>query len=262
MCLILLAYQVHAKYPLVVAANRDEFYDRPTAPADFWDTHRELLAGRDLQGGGTWLGITRQGRFAALTNFRRPQGPEASAPSRGRIVLDCLAGTESMESYLNQLSDSSARYNGFNLLAGTVDSLVYFANETGKIETVSPGIHGLCNHLLDTPWPKVVRGKTRLSKCLEKESGPDLEELVCLMLDVTPAPDAELPDTGVGLEMESMLSSIFIRSPSYGTRSSTILLVDHKNNVTFLEVTYDEDCGKESRRLHEFKLQPRKNCEP
>lgn len=234
MCLILFAWKAHANFPLILAANRDEFYKRPTAPASFWEDAPGLLAGRDLQAGGTWLGITRRGRVAALTNYRDPTTLKDGAPSRGMLVSDFLRGRRTPEAYLRWLSPMAARYNGFGLLVGNSDELHYFSNR-GMKAPLSPGIHGMSNHLLDTPWPKVERGKQALGSLLESEKAPSPEALLDLVADRSRPPDDRLPITGVGLEWERVLSPLFIESPAYGTRSSTILIIDRKGRVTFVE---------------------------
>jgi uncharacterized protein with NRDE domain len=218
-CLILVAWQAHPDYPLVVAANRDEFYARRTAGADFWPDHPQILAGRDLEAGGTWLGITRSGRFAALTNYRDPATLKPQAPSRGQLVADFLAGETAIDSYLDALD--AAAYNGFNLLLGDHDKLVAFSNISMQRHELAPGVYGLSNALLDTPWPKVGAGKTALSGALA--ALPDESALFRLLRDDTRHPDAALPATGVSLEWERLLSAAFIRSPAYGTRCSTVI---------------------------------------
>lgn len=233
MCLILVAWKTDRNFPLILAANRDEFYERPSAPADFWDEAPDLLAGRDLREGGTWLGITRSGRVAALTNYRDPASLKAQAPSRGILVGDYLRGRETPEAYLDRIAPEADRFNGFNLLFGDTDRLISFSNR-GRRELLQPGIYGLSNHLLDTPWPKVTQGKRGLETLLHTGQGLT-EALFVLLADRTCAPDNRLPDTGVGLEWERILSPLFIESPTYGTRSSTVLLIDRKGNVTFIE---------------------------
>lgn len=234
MCLILFAWRRHPDYPLILAANRDEFYERPTAPAAFWEDARGLLAGRDLREGGTWLGVTRRGRFAALTNYRDPAALKEAAPSRGGLVSGYLRGRLSPSSYLRRLRPGAARYNGFGLLAGNPDELHYFSNR-GDSAAVPPGIHGMSNHLLDTPWPKVERGMQALEGLLEREKKPSTVSLLDLLADRSRPPDERLPATGVGLEWERVLSPLFIESPLYGTRSSTVLIIDRRGRVTFVE---------------------------
>jgi uncharacterized protein with NRDE domain len=234
MCLILFAWKVHRQYPLILIANRDEFYERPTAPADFWDDAPRLLAGRDLQEGGTWLGITRGGKLAALTNYRDPATLKRNAPSRGHLVSDYLRNRQAPENYVRGLKKKAAQYNGFNLLLGSVSELLCFSNRDG-LHRVAPGIHGMSNHLLDTPWPKVEQGKQALGKLISGKKNPSPEELLSLLADRSRPPDEQLPATGVGLEWERVLSPLFIESPLYGTRSSTLLIIDGTSHVTFFE---------------------------
>jgi uncharacterized protein with NRDE domain len=238
MCLIFVAIDAHPNYRTVIAANRDEFYDRPTAPASFWTDAPELLAGRDLRAGGTWIGITRTGRIAALTNYRDPGPVKSDAPSRGKLVSDFLLGREDPVGYLERLSRIAHSYNGFSLIVGKTAEFYYYSNREEKIRTLCPGIHGLSNHLLDTPWPKVEKGKEVLGRFLAEEN-LSLERVLDMLLDRTVAMDESLPDTGVGLEWERILSPIFIMSATYGTRSSTIILVDRNGMATFTERSFD-----------------------
>jgi uncharacterized protein with NRDE domain len=237
MCLILFALHAHPEYRLVVAANRDEFYARPTDPAAFWEDAPDVLAGRDRQAGGTWIGITRSGRFAAITNYRDPGKILPHAPSRGDLVADFLRGTGEPEAYLKALQSRASAYNGFNLLIGRGDDLWYYSNVEDQIRKLVPGVYGLSNHLLDTPWPKVVRGKESLRRILAEGSvvpGQVLTELKHTVI----AADKDLPDTGVGLEWERLLSPMFIATEGYGTRSSTVVLVRPDGKVHFSERTY------------------------
>jgi uncharacterized protein with NRDE domain len=213
----------------VVAANRDEFYARRTASADFWPAHPHVLAGRDLEAGGTWLGITREGRFAALTNYRDPASHKPNAPSRGGLVADFLIGTASIDTYLDTLS--AADYNGFNLLLGDGQRLVAFSNISGQRHELAPGIYGLSNHLLDTPWPKVGAGKAALTAALA--ALPDETALFRLLRDDTRPPDGALPATGVSLDWERLLSAAFICGPDYGTRCSTVVKVGAASSGRF-----------------------------
>ena len=234
MCLILFAYQVHPDYPLIMAANRDEFYERPTAPAAFWEDAPHVLAGRDLEKGGTWMGVTRTGRFAAITNYRAPGQNRTDMKSRGFLVSDYLIGVEEPRAYLQRVQQERESYNGFNLLAGDTKSLYYYSPILDEIKKVPPGIHGLSNAVLDTPWPKVRKGSERLKQTLSYKT---IEEpfLLSILSDSEEAPEEELPETGVGKEWEKLLSPLFIQSDKYGTRSSTILTVNHERNVMFTE---------------------------
>jgi uncharacterized protein with NRDE domain len=240
MCLVLFSYRQRADWPLVFAANRDEFYDRPTVPAAFWDDAPQVLAGRDLQGGGTWCGLTRTGRFAALTNYRDLRHLQPEAPSRGALVADFLRGQASPEAYLHALAPTADQYNGFNLLVGDTDTLWYFSNYEHRVRRLAPGLYGLSHHLLDTPWPKVATGKAALQTVLD--NGPlQPDTLFDVLADPTVYPDDQLPDTGVGPVWERILSARFIHSPRYGTRCSTVILVDARGQSQLLEQTFGMD---------------------
>jgi len=239
MCLLLIALEQHPRYKLVLAANRDEYYDRPTAPAQFWEDRPDLLAGRDLKAGGTWLGITRTGRLAAITNYRDPAHIREHAPSRGNLVLRFLEGKVPATRYLDDIRNEGNQYNGFNLIIGSVDELFWYSNRGEGIRQLSKGIYGLSNHLLDTPWPKVEKAKKGLSSVLASREELQPEAFFGILNDRTRPADDVLPDTGVGLEWERVLGPVFISSPVYGTRSSTIILVDHRDRVLFMERTYN-----------------------
>lgn len=249
MCLIAIAWQAHPEFPLIVAANRDEWRDRPALPAHWWSDHPDLLAGRDLQAGGTWMGVTRGGRFAAVTNFREPSERRTTALSRGALVADFLQGRESPEEFLRALAGRAARYNGFNLLVGDAATLLYFGSREGEVRAVAPGVHALSNHLLDEPWPKVARAREATRDALG-ESGGDVR-LFDMLSDATPAPDALLPDTGVGLERERMLSSALIVGAGYGTRTSTVLRAT-RTTARFEERTRDASGSVTSAAAFDF----------
>lgn len=238
MCLLLVAYRVHPEYPLIVAANRDEFHQRPSAPAQWWDAG--ILAGRDLRGGGTWLGLTRQGRFAVVTNYREGIAEAGGRPSRGQLVRELLergAGGDC----LPWLREVGPAYNGFNLVFGGVDGLYSFSSRSDDEATLAPGLYGLSNHLLETPWPKVQLGKQRLQAYLDEGRAPALEPLLELLGDRSRPADAELPRTGISLEWERLLSSLFIVSPEYGTRASTAVVVAGDGTVRFAERRFGPD---------------------
>ncbi len=239
MCLIILAIKSHPAYKLIIAANRDEYYERPTAAAAFWADIPDILAGKDLRAGGTWLGITRKGRIAAITNYRDPASIKSGSPSRGNLARDYLSGRKNPVDFLAGLGKNAGHYNGFNLIIGDKDDLHWYSNRGEGTRYLTPGIYGLSNHLLDTPWPKVTRGKEIFQKQLsnEKDTGPDA--LFNLLADQTIPDDKNLPDTGVGLEWERILSPIFITSKIYGTRSSTLIMIDMNNHATFIERTFD-----------------------
>lgn len=248
MCLILFAKDVHPDYPFVFAGNRDEFYDRPTAPADFWDESPHVLAGQDLKAGGTWVGVTRRGHWAAVTNVRDQRPDREEAPSRGRLVATYLKEEPTPETYMQHLEGRADQFNGFNLLAGTPQDTFYLSNRNGSPRSVQSGIHGMSNAQINDPWPKVERGTTRLSEVLDhKEVRP--EQLLAILDDRAPAPDEDLPDTGVGLETERMLSPPFIEGESYGTRSSTVILMHRSGMLTFLERTFDRGVPTETNRF-------------
>jgi uncharacterized protein with NRDE domain len=239
MCIILFAHRCRSDYPLVLAANRDEFYDRPTAQAGFWSDAPGVLGGRDLRSGGTWMGVSTDGRLAAITNFREPASLlAAGGPSRGELVSSYLRGRATPREFLRELGRIGKRYCGFNLLFGRVGELYFFSNRaSGCGERVEPGVHGLSNGLLNAPWPKVIRGREGLRACLEGREAMQ-ECLFRVLGDESRPPDEELPDTGVGLELERMLSPVFVRSPGYGTRSSAVLLADATGRMRFTERCY------------------------
>ena len=231
MCLIVFAWRVVPGVPLIAAANRDEFYERATAPAGVWPEHPQIYAGRDLKAGGSWMGITQSGqdgvspRFAAITNIRCPSEHREDAPSRGHLVSDYLAGTMSPQDYVDAIRGDCPAYNGFNLVLGDRDTLIWFSNkgqdDPRNGQPLEPGIYGLSNALLDAPWPKVLKTKAQFASllCL---GAPD-EAFFEMLADTTPAPDMRLPETGVPLDLERVLSAVRIETPGYGTRTSTVV---------------------------------------
>lgn len=251
MCLILVAWQVHPEYPLVVAANRDEFFARPTRPAAFWNEAPDVLAGRDEQAGGTWMGLTRQGRFAALTNFRDPASHREDAASRGHLVADFLRSASTPEDYVSDIAARAGDYNGFNLLAGDGRQLFWFSNVGGEPTRLEPGIYGVCNHLLDTPWPKVRAAKSALQQALDEL--PEDTGLFHLLRDENIHPDEALPRTGVSLEWERLLSAAFVKAGHYGTRNSTVLLVGRDGWTTLDEQTWLPGAAPGPRRRYRFR---------
>ncbi|WP_018410840.1 NRDE family protein [Methyloversatilis thermotolerans] len=227
MCLIVFAWSPDTPQRLLLAANRDEFHARPTRPLDVWAGLPWLIAGQDLESGGTWLGFTRNGRFAALTNFRDPARARAAARSRGRLVLDFLAGQREARAYARDAAAVAAGYNGFNLLLGDGRALWWVGHRNGEAPAVAclpPGIHAVSNHRPGTPWPKLVLARDGLGDIMRtcRSGGPQYEALFRMLLDRRPASDEALPDTGVGLERERQLSSVFVVGEEYGTRCSTI----------------------------------------
>jgi uncharacterized protein with NRDE domain len=248
MCLLVFQYDAHPEYSLVFAGNRDEFYGRPTAPAEFWDDAPHVLAGRDLKAGGTWMGVTRNGHWGVVTNIRDQHPRREDARSRGTLVADYLREEPAPRPYLDRVAADAGHYNGFNLLLGTPTSLYYLSNREATVESVATGVHGLSNDRLDTPWPKVRRAKVGLRRRLEAEEITP-EALLDLLDDRRPAPDDQLPETGFGKERERMLSPIFIDGERYGTRASTVLLIDRAGTVTFVERTFEDGIPADTRRF-------------
>ena len=239
MCLILFAYRVVPRAPLIVAANRDEYFARPAAPAAPWADHPTVLAGRDLSAGGTWLGVSTTGRFAALTNFRNPATHRGDAPSRGQLVSAFLTGSMSARSYVHALARDARPYNGFCLLAGDGNHLFFYSNRAEAPLEVPPGVHGLANHLLDTPWPKVVTGRAKLEKL---SAAPfSLDDHLALLDDTIPAAERDLPQVGADTERERRLSSLRILSAQYGTRCSTVVRISSAGTIDFAERSYRAD---------------------
>jgi uncharacterized protein with NRDE domain len=255
MCIILFAYRHHPRYRLVLAANRDEFYKRASSPVSFWLDHPDLLAGRDLQCGGTWIGVTKAGRFAAVTNYRDPENQKEGTLSRGGLVGSFLQGAEEPKVYLQSVHRKAGWYNGFNLLAGDSRSLWYYSNYQQHVTPVEPGIHGLSNHLLNTPWPKVITGKEKLAAILALPEETWEEAIWRLLTSRDFPPDEQLPATGVSKEWERVLSPIFITGRDYGTRASTMLLIDYQDRIRFVERSYDPIRHEWFRRGFEFQLE-------
>ncbi len=254
MCLIALSYHQCPHYPLVVIANRDELYSRPTTPAMFWPKHPGIVAGRDEVGGGTWLGFDRGGRFAAVTNFRDPRIRHPSPCSRGTLVSSFLIGRDPATLYLDRVHHERRRYNHFNLLLGDETGLFYYTSVHGKSNRLAPGIYGLSNDLLNTPWPKVQKATRGLAGLLDAHAPLALEPLFRLLVDTKIAPDHLLPDTGIGLEWERVLSPLFVRSSGYGTRSSTVVVLDKAGQLLFAERTFDAQGKAQQTLAYRFSL--------
>lgn len=256
MCLILFSYKQIPGYRLVLAANRDEFVDRPTAPLGHHYDGENILAGRDLREGGTWLGLDAAGRLGAITNYRDPGRVLVSAPSRGEIILDYLRSHCTPSDFLNGLNRDSARFNGFNLLLSDMNGMFYYSNIRSEIRKLDPGIYGLSNHLLNTAWPKVERGKAMLQQALDNRK-PDFELLFDLLFCTEQPADEQLPETGVGLEWERLLAPLFIRSRSYGTRSSTVITISDEGVVCCEERSWQhgEQVLEGERAEYSFKIQ-------
>lgn len=240
MCLLVLAWESHPRYRLILAANRDEFHERPAASLAWWPEDPRILAGRDLRGSGTWMGTTRSGRFGVVTNFRDLEQPPADAPSRGELVTRFLSGAMSPPEYLDELRDRALRYAGFSLLVGGPHALHYVSNRDGReARPLGRGVYGLSNHHLDSPWPKLLRTRARLSELIAADRVvPGF--LFDLLADRAPADPDETPDTGLPPDWERALSSPFVLHERYGTRCSTVLLVEHGGRTTMLERRFDE----------------------
>ncbi len=240
MCLILFAYKARPGKKLILAANRDEFFARPTAAMDFWHDNPSILAGRDLKEGGTWLGMNRNGKFAALTNYRDPASVKNNLPSRGQIIKDYLTSNNSAADFLEKLQKQADSFNGFNLVLSDENSLFWFSNQGGKPEQLGPGIYGLSNHLLNTPWPKIKKGRKALEKTVLNKENLSAEALFHLLENKSIPHDSELPDTGVGIEWERILAPIFINSKDYGTRSSSVIIMNNDGHAFIAERGFNE----------------------
>jgi uncharacterized protein with NRDE domain len=240
MCLIVVAWKSHPRYRLVVAANRDEFHERPAAPLGWWSEDARVLAGRDLQAGGAWLGVSRSGRFGAVTNFRElERAPAPDAPTRGRLVPDFLAADGAPEDFVAATSAAADRYAGFNLLLSSPGSLHYWSNRVaGPARALAPGIYGLGNHLLDSPWPKLVRVRAGFAGVIEAGEA-DVAAIFDLLADRDPAPGEAMPSAGLPPDLETALSSPFVLHERYGTRCSTVVLVAHDGHTTVAERRFD-----------------------
>jgi uncharacterized protein with NRDE domain len=234
MCLIVFAWRPGHAQPLIVAANRDEFYARPTLPLAAWEEFHGVHAGRDLEAGGTWLGVGPEGRFAALTNIRDP-GQPLGRRSRGELVAQYLSGTQSIDQYSTEVVSKSTEYGGFNLLLGNAHQLCYLNARSSRPRYLDAGIYGLSNAGLDTPWPKLLKAKAALQAVL---ADPQPDALLALLGDSQKAVEGDLPNTGVGLATETLLSSVFIASPNYGTRASTALIVNADGSRHMVERSF------------------------
>ncbi|MEM7292738.1 MAG: NRDE family protein [Pseudomonadota bacterium] len=251
MCLILLAYKCHPDYPLIVVANRDEHYSRPTAAASVWPESSGIIAGRDLQAQGTWLGVTASGRFAAVTNYRSSDSAVPTDTSRGDLVTGFLRSSHSASQYLSDLVCGSDFYQGFNLLVFDGTTLACAANHgSDRLQILAPGVHGLSNAQMNTAWPKVTNGKARLQTLINRPEF-EIDDLVQLMLDRAVPQDRDLPETGVSLEMERLLSPAFIESETYGTRSTTAVMISNQGEVDFVERSHGgDDEERVTQRFH------------
>src|SRR5882672_1012178 len=240
MCLLVLAWNVHPRHRVLLAANRDEFHERPAVAMDWWREPR-ILAGRDLQAGGAWLAVDEQGRFGVVTNYRDLQPPKPGAPSRGLLIPRFLGGAEGATVHAARIATEAGQYSGFNLLVGDRARLAYVTNRaTERVRELTPGVVGLSNHLLDTPWPKLVRTRRRFERLLANE-GISTVDVLAMLTDPEPSQDHGLPDSGLPADLERALSAPFIVNARYGTRSSTVLLIARDGAVRVVEQRYDRD---------------------
>ena len=250
MCLLAVAWKVHPDYPLAVCANRDEFYARPTQAAHFWSDFPDIYAGRDLQAGGSWMGINQKGRFAAVTNIRNPASNRNDAKSRGGLVSEFLNQDTTSIDYCNKLQLQGECYNGYNFLAFDGDSLVYQSNGVEQPQILQPGIYGLSNAKLNTPWPKTSSAINKLREWVNNPNSVD--QLAQLLNDRHIVSDDRLPETGVSLTLERMLSAEFINSAEYGTRCSTGFLVHQSGEAEYCEISHAESAGKSQQRVEHY----------
>ena len=239
MCLITFAYQSHPEFPLIIIANRDEFYERPTATVDFWDDAPNILAGKDLRMGGSWLGVSKSGRFAAITNYRDPSRPESGQLSRGGIVKAYLNSNQSSAAFIEELRGHKDLYGGLNVLLYDGEEFHHYNNVFDEHQIVSPGVHSVSNATLNTPWPKVTFAVKTLQTAIEHEA-LKTNQLISLLTNTEIAPDEALPDTGVGIHLERALSAAFVKLPNYGTRCSTAITFHKNGAIQLLERTYEQ----------------------
>ena len=235
MCLILFAWQQHRQYPLIAIANRDEYYARPSRDAHWWQD-ADVFAGRDLEAGGTWLGVNRRGHFAAVTNVREPGGMQPGKRSRGELTRNYLAASDSAEAYLQQLSAQDQDYAGFNLLLSDDRGLWFYSNREQQIRRIESGVYGVSNGQFDEPWPKLKSGRAELLAMLDGEI--EHHRLMAILTDQNIAADHELPKTGIELDVERLLSSRFIRSAGYGTRACSVVTIDREQHIEFSEQNF------------------------
>ncbi|WP_422463794.1 NRDE family protein [Endozoicomonas sp. ALB115] len=256
MCLIVFSWQPDSQYPLILAANRDEFYQRPTQATDFWNDSPDVFGGRDLEAGGSWLAINKNGRFAAVTNYREVPSP-AGLYSRGALVANFVTGSQSASDYLQAVQQQSDKWSGFNLLTMDSTGLYYLSNRAKdhSIAPLPPGIYGLSNHLLDTPWPKLMRARTGFTRAIKESIPPVSKQLIELMHDNYQPPEEQLPDTGVSKEVEKLISSCFIASKEYGTRNTSVLMIDHHHQLQWVEQEYLSEGAVGEQRQFKFTLE-------
>ena len=255
MCILFIAVNQHDDYPLIIAANRDEFHARPTATSTFWNEHPNLLAGRDLKAGGTWMGVMRNGKVAALTNIRDPKTLREDATSRGELATQYLLGSDTNFEVEQRLIATKNNYNGYNFLFGHWHDLHVYNNHLNETRALSTGVHGLSNASLNAPWPKVTKGMKALTDYCQNGHPIEKDTLFQIMADDNKADDHVLPDTGVPYEWEKQLSSIFIQGKDYGTRCSTVLLVDKNGRLNWTEKTFSSEGETLGKNEFEFDIE-------
>ncbi len=254
MCLITFAYNSHPTYKFILAANRDEFYVRPTSTSNWWEDQPNILGGRDLEAMGTWMGINKNGRFAAVTNYRDLSNIMPNAKTRGDLPTDFLKGQETPEAYTKKIHAIGKQYNGFNLIV-LDEEMAYASNYASETYELNFGLYGLSNALLDTPWTKVEKAKSALNQLIQIEFG--LEDLILLMQDTEPAPDESLPNTGLDYKREKALSAMCIQTPDYGTCCSTAVRIDYEGNVEWMEKSFPVGDRIEQTLSFEFQIEKR-----
>lgn len=255
-----MALGVCPDFPFILAANRDEFDNRPASPAHFWPDAPWILAGRDQRGGGTWLGVSTSKRLAMLTNVREPNGMSPHRPSRGALVSDYLWGQETTAQFKARLRQVGPAYNGFNLVFGSDSELSYFSNRGYEKGRIPAGVHGLSNAFLNTPWPKVKKARAAMAVLLQSGRSPRVEELFDVLADTTCPPDDQLPETGIGLDRERILAPICVHTQGYGTQVSTLVFVHKSGRIDFWEkdvrgASKDQE-GPVANTLRQFTVQP------
>lgn len=233
MCTMVFAYKMHPEYDFIYIGNRDEFKTRPSIGAHYWEEDSKVIAGMDLEKGGTWAGMTTSGRMAFLTNYREPHLKKDGLYSRGFLTKNFLLSDMTPQAYLATIKTHHSAYDPFNLIVGSLGDLWFYSNMNNKTAKIGPGIHGLSNAFLDTPWYKVVKAKERLSELIYKDFV--IEELFSILDDKEIPPDSLLPNTGVPMELERTLSTIHIDTPTYGTMYKTAILIRKDGQVTFYE---------------------------
>jgi len=254
MCLIIVSYKAHPDYPLVLAANRDEMYQRPSRAAHFWPDSPSILAGQDVEQGGSWLGLHKNGRFAAVTNYRDGLKVTNAVTSRGLLVSEYLQSQCSSITFLEQRLADLNNYNGFNLIVGDMSALYFLSSREQTYEQLRKGIYGISNGDMDSAWPKVDWAKQQLSDLIADDAG-NHEAILAMLADRHIPVDKRLPDTGIGIEWERVLSPVFILAKEYGTRASTVLTIDNHNRARFSERTYDSQGNVENTSLYEFTIE-------